>query len=49
MISAEEERLNAQLQVLNLTFQQTVEKLRQEINVSIATLYLRAEGISNLI
>jgi hypothetical protein len=44
MNSAEEERLAAELQFLNLTHQQTIDKLRQEINISIATLFFKAEG-----
>lgn len=44
MESAEEERLTAELQFLNLTHHQTIDKLRQEINISIATLFFKAEG-----
>jgi hypothetical protein len=46
MKSAEEERLTAELQFLNLTYEQTIDKLRQEINISIATLFFKAEGLS---
>ena len=49
MESAEEERLAAELQFLNLTHQQTIDKLRQEINISIATLFFKAEGHSSLL
>jgi hypothetical protein len=42
--SLEEERLVAELQSLNFSHQQSCEALRQDINASVAALYLRAEG-----